>query len=155
MTGAPVLSPSGDAERAWAAEISARLAATGFIAHMPYTLRDQSPRIEAIFIHLGYEVRAARYRRMGTQADLSQRAGVSQSTWSMVEHGLAEGIRLETLARIVAVLGGELGVVRCDHPIEVDTDPSNGRFQRVEGATVIPGTRRLAPGPGWQPRDPW
>jgi len=122
---------------------------------MPYSLRDQPARIEAIFVHLGFEVRAARYRRMGTQTGLSERAGVSQSTWSMVEHGLAEGIRLETLARIVAVLGGELAIVRCDHPDEVDTDPTNGRSQRVEGATPIPGTRRLAPGPGWQPRDPW
>jgi transcriptional regulator with XRE-family HTH domain len=122
---------------------------------MPYSLRDQPARIEAILVHLGFEIRSARYRRTGTQTALSEQAGVSQSTWSMVENGLAEGIRLETLARIVSVLGGDLGVVRCDHPDEVDTDPSNGRFQRVEGATLIPGTRRLMPGAGWRPRDPW
>jgi DNA-binding Xre family transcriptional regulator len=122
---------------------------------MPYSLRDQPARIEAILVHLGFEIRSARYRRIGTQTALSEQAGVSQSTWSMVEHGLAEGIRLETLARIVSVLGGDLGIVRCDHPDEVDTDPSNGRIQRVEGATLIPGTRRLMPGPGWHTRDPW
>ena len=122
---------------------------------MPYSLRDQPPEIGAIFVHLGSEVRAARRQRMRTQTALAGRAGVGQSTWSMVEHGLAEGIRLETLARIVSILGFDLLVRPCDHSENIDVDPSIGRVLRVEGATPIRGTRRITPGPGWQPRERW
>lgn len=122
---------------------------------MPYDLRDQPPRIEDVILHLGYEVRSVRYRQMDSQAAYSERAGVSQSTWSMIENGLAEGIRLETLARVVVALGCDLVLRRCDHPDWAGREPSNGRTRRVEGATRIPGTRRLQPGPGWEPRERW
>jgi transcriptional regulator with XRE-family HTH domain len=122
---------------------------------MPYSLREQPVRIEDVIVHLGVEIKAVRYAQMDTQSALSARAGISQSTWSMVENGLAEGIRLETLARIATALGYDLVLRRCDHPEAAGREPPNGRAQRVEGATRIPGTRRLAPGPAWQPRDRW
>ena len=94
-----------------------------------------------------------RFGRMDSQAAYSAMAGVSQSTWSMIENGLAEGIRLETLARVAAALGCDLVLRGCDHSEWAGREPSNGRIRRVNGATRIPGTRRLLPGPGWEPRE--
>src|SRR5262245_58950085 len=83
---------------------------------VPYRLTDQPEPIETVLIHLGYDVRMARYRQFETQSRLSARAGLSQSTWSMVENRLAEGVRLETLARVAIALGGELALAQCRHP---------------------------------------
>ena len=96
-----------------------------------------------------------RYRQMDSQAAYSAIACVSQSTWSMVENGLAEGIRLETLARVAAALGCDLVLRQCDHPDRAGRDLSNGRIRRIEGATRVPGTRRLLPRPGWESGDRW
>ena len=117
---------------------------------MPYALRDQPTSIEQVILHLGFEVEIVRYRRMDTQSALSERAGVSQSTWSMVENGLAEGIRLETLARIASALGCDLVLARCDHPEDAGRGSTNGRVRRLQFATRMPGSRRLMLAPGWE-----
>ena len=122
---------------------------------MAYLLRDQPDLIEDVILHLGHDVKSTRSRRLDTQTALSERAGISQSTWSMLENGLAEGIRLETLAKMAIVLECDIVLRRCDHPEWAGQDPSNGRIRRVEGATVIPGRRGLVPGPGWEPRGRW
>jgi DNA-binding Xre family transcriptional regulator len=117
---------------------------------MPYFLRDQPPIIERVIVHLGVEVRASRLRRLETQTHLSQISGVSQSTWSMIENGLAEGVRLETLARVVASMGLEIGLHPCEHPPGTDRGPASARQRRLDGATPIIGTRGLRPGPNWR-----
>lgn len=120
---------------------------------MPYDLRDQPPPIEDVILHLGVDLRNARLSALGTQTHLSQVAGVSQAMWSMVENGLAEGVRLEMLARIAVSLGLDLTFRRCAHPSGTGRRPPNGRTRRTFGATRIPGTRRLEPGPNWEEND--
>lgn len=122
---------------------------------MPYYLREQPRPIEDVILHLGVDLRGTRLLQFETQTHLSKLAGVSQSTWSMVENGLAEGIRLETLARMAMAVRCDLGFIACRHPPEAGRYPANGRTIRTRGATGIPGTRRLRPGPDWQPREPW
>ena len=114
---------------------------------MPYRLTDQPEPIAKVLIHLGYDVRMARYAQFESQPRLSDRAGIGQSTWSMVENGLAEGIRLETLARIAIALGGELALGHCRHPPGLEGSAEIGRPRRLIGATSIPGRRSLRPGP--------
>jgi transcriptional regulator with XRE-family HTH domain len=114
---------------------------------MPYRLSEQPSQIEAVIVHLGYDVRMARLRQFDTQPRLSARAGISQSTWSMVENGLAEGVRLEVLARIAVAIGGELVLAHCRHPPGVEQAEAVGRTRRLIGATRVPGSRRLIPGP--------
>ena len=56
---------------------------------MPYRLTHQPRRIESVLVHLGYDVRMARLTQFQTQPRMSERFGIGQSTWSMVECGLA------------------------------------------------------------------
>ena len=120
---------------------------------MPYDLRDQPVPIEDVIIHLGVDLRDARLSALETQTHLSQVAGVSQGLWSMIENGLAEGVRLEMLARIAASMGLELSFRRCSHPPGAGRRPPNGRVRRTVEARRIPGTRRLEPGPFWRDSD--
>jgi transcriptional regulator with XRE-family HTH domain len=115
---------------------------------MPYRLTEQPEPIDKVLTHLGYDVRMARYGQFETQPRLSLRAGIGQSTWSMVENGLAEGIRLETLARIAVALGGELVLAQCRHPPGIDDPSIVGRPRRLIAATRLPGRGTLRPGPG-------
>ncbi len=120
---------------------------------MPYDLRDQPVQIEDVILHLGVDLRNARLSGLETQTHLSQVAGVSQALWSMVENGIAEGVRLELLARIAASMGLDLTFRRCTHPTGTGRRPPNGRTRRTFEATRIPGTRRLVPGPDWNELD--
>jgi DNA-binding Xre family transcriptional regulator len=117
---------------------------------MPYYLRDQPEAIERVIVHLGVDLRASRLRQFETQTHLSQIGGVSQSTWSMIENGLAEGVRLETLARVAASMGLEVVLRPCEHPPGTDHRPASPRERRLNGATRIIGTRALRPGPDWR-----
>jgi transcriptional regulator with XRE-family HTH domain len=107
---------------------------------MPYDLRDQPEAIEDVLLHFGADVRNARLSALETQTHLSEIAGVSGSTWSMVENGLAEGVRLEVLARIAHSMGLEITLRRCGHPPGLGRRPPNGRIRRTAGAIRIPGT---------------
>ena len=120
---------------------------------MPYDLRDQPDVIEDVILHFGVDVRNARLSALETQTHLSQIAGVSQGLWSMVENGLAEGVRLEMLARIAHSMGLDVTLRRCTHPSGTGRWPPNGRTRRTAGARRIPGTRRLEPGPDWDDRE--
>ena len=120
---------------------------------VPYDLRDQPVPIEDVILHLGEDVRNARLSMLETQTHLSQIAGVSQGLWSMVENGLAEGVRLEMLARIAHSMGLELTLRRCAHPSGTGRRPPNGRTRRTAVAWRIPGTRRLEVDPDWDARD--
>src|SRR6476620_2564279 len=117
---------------------------------MPYFLRDQPAFVERVIVHLGFDLRGARLRQLETQTHLSQIAGVSQSTWSMIENGLAEGVRLETLARVAGSMGFELIVAPCGHPPDTDLYAGSARARRLDGATPIIGTRGLRPAPDWR-----
>jgi transcriptional regulator with XRE-family HTH domain len=120
---------------------------------MPYFLRDQPDPIEEVILHFGVDLRNTRLLQLETQTHLSQVAGVSQAAWSMIENGLAEGVRLVTLARIASSLGLDLSFRRCAHPPGTGRIPPSGRIRRTRGATRIAGTRRLEPGPDWDERD--
>jgi hypothetical protein len=120
---------------------------------MPYDLRDQPPLIEDVILHFGVDLRNARLAAFETQTHLSLIAGVSQSVWSMVENGLAEGVRLEMLARIASSMGLEITIRRCSHPSGTGRRPPNGRTRRTVGAVRIPGTRRLEPAADWERED--
>jgi transcriptional regulator with XRE-family HTH domain len=120
---------------------------------MPYDLRDQPKPIEEVILHFGVDLRDVRLQQFATQRLLSAKSGVSQSVLSMIENGLAEGVRLELLARVAAVLGADLLWRPCPHPPGAVMAPWNGRLRRLDGATPIPGARRLEPGPAW--KKPW
>jgi transcriptional regulator with XRE-family HTH domain len=120
---------------------------------MPYDLRDQPVPIEEVILHFGFDLRTTRLMRFETQSRLSDASGVSQGTWSMIENGLAEGVRLELLARIAAVLHLDLVLRPCNHPPGAGRQPPNGRIRRTAGARRVPGTRRLVPGPNWDERN--
>ena len=116
-------------------------------ARVPYRLTDQPEPIAKVLMHIGYDVRMARYGQFESQSRLSERAGIGQSTWSMVENGVAEGVRLETLARIAVALGGELTLGLCRHPPGLEQSAETGRLRHLIGATSIAGTRSLRRGP--------
>jgi transcriptional regulator with XRE-family HTH domain len=124
-----------------------------FNGAMPYDLRDQPESVEDVILHFGIDLRTARLSMFETQTHLSQVAGVSQSLWSMIENGLAEGARLEMLARIASSLGLDLTFRPCVHPPGTGHRPPNGRTRRTAVAMRIPGTRRLELGPSWDERD--
>jgi transcriptional regulator with XRE-family HTH domain len=120
---------------------------------MPYDLRDQPPLIDDVILHFGADLRNARLSAFETQTHLSRIAGVSQSMWSMIENGLAEGVRLEMLARIASSLGLDVTFRRCSHPPGTGRRPPNGRTRRTVNAVRVPGTRRLEPPADWNDRE--
>lgn len=128
------------------------MSATGLNIPMPYDLRDQPLPVEDVILHLGVELRNARLMKFETQTRLSAACGVSQGTWSMIENGLAEGVRLELLARIAATLQLDLVLRACPHPQTAGRIPPNGRTRRTRAATAGHGARRLEPRPDWNER---
>ena len=125
------------------------LSEVGCNTEVPYDLRDQSGPIEDVIVHFGVDLRNTRLLQFETQTHLSAIAGVSQGLWSMVENGIAEGVRLEMLARIASSLGLDLTFRRCTHPPGTGRLPPTGRTRRTLRATRIPGTRRLEPAQDW------
>ena len=117
---------------------------------MPYDLREQPIPIENVILHLGVELRGIRLLRMATQRGLAERSGVSQGVISMIENGLAEGVRLELLAHIAAALQVDLLLRPCPHEPGTGRLVPTGRSRRLSGATRLPGARRLQPGPHWK-----
>jgi len=117
---------------------------------MPYDLRDQPIPIEDVILHFGFELREVRLQHFATQTRLSKASGVSQSVLSMIENGLAEGVRLELLAHVAAVLQVDLLLRPCPHPPGAGRSRAHGRTRRLHGAERVPGTRRLVPRPGWK-----
>jgi len=100
---------------------------------MPYDLRDQPLPIEEVILHFGFDLRTTRLMRFQTQSRLSEASGVSQGTWSMIENGLAEGVRLELLARIAVgapprpCASTMQPSARCGPPTAEWPNPPNGR----------------------------
>ena len=111
--------------------------------------------IEDIIVHFGVELRNVRLLRLETQTRLSAGCGVSQGTWSMIENGLAEGVRLELLARIAATLNLDIVLRPCNHPPDAGRVPPNGRARRKSRSIREPGGRRLEPNPDWDQRSPF
>jgi transcriptional regulator with XRE-family HTH domain len=122
---------------------------------MPYDLREQPVPIEDVILHFGADLRNVRLMRLETQTRLREACGVSHGTWSMIENGLAEGVRLELIARIAAMLELDLVFRPCNHPPGTGRRPPNGRTRRTAGARRLPGSRRLEPGPDWDVRTPF
>jgi transcriptional regulator with XRE-family HTH domain len=117
---------------------------------MPYDLRDQPIPIENVILHFGVDLLGVRLLRFTSQRRLSELSGVSQGVISMLENGLAEGARLETLARVAAGLHVDLLLRPCPHEPGTGHLVPNGRTRRMRGATRVPGTRRVEPGPHWK-----
>jgi transcriptional regulator with XRE-family HTH domain len=69
---------------------------------MPY--REPPERAVLVLRSLGAELRRARYARAFSQAALAGHGSVSQSTVSMLERGLALGLRISRYALMIAVL---------------------------------------------------
>jgi hypothetical protein len=96
--------------------VSTRQASAGcFTVDVPYTIdpRDQAARRPLGWI--GAAVKRARWERLLSQRALAARSGVDQGTISRLERGLAPGLRLESLAKILgAVYAIEM---RTDGPI--------------------------------------
>ena len=72
---------------------------------MPYLFRRPNPHTIEALERIGVAVRHARRTQYLSQRVLGRLAGVDQGSISRIENGLAPGMRLEYLARIVAVLG--------------------------------------------------
>jgi transcriptional regulator with XRE-family HTH domain len=102
---------------------------------MPY--REPPDRAVAVLRSLGSELRRARYARGFSQAALAGHAAVSQSTVSMLERGLAPGLRISRYALMIAVLGraperplrlrdrsDDLGPPWAEEPEESSADPA-------------------------------
>jgi transcriptional regulator with XRE-family HTH domain len=62
-------------------------------------------------IRVGAAVRAVRTRRRWRQQDVAERAGVSRSFISLVEHGHLDRVPLRTIRRIAAVLDIRIDIV--------------------------------------------
>jgi transcriptional regulator with XRE-family HTH domain len=117
--------------------------ATGVKWAMPYDLREQPKAVEDVILHFGVDLRSARRQEGESQSHLGAVAHVSQGVISMVENGLAEGVRLEMLARLAAALGFDITVRRCAHPPGTGWNPPSGRALWLASAEPVPGTRRL------------
>lgn len=115
---------------------------------MPYELRDQPAPVEHVILGLAVQLREHRLRQFATQTRLSAASGTSQSTWSKVENGLAEGVRLEVLARMAAALHVDIVFRPCEHPPDFDGYPPNGRATRQHDARLIRGP--LGTPAGWE-----
>jgi len=79
---------------------------------MPYTTDPRDEAARAPLRWIGAGVTRARRERQLSQRGLAARSGVDQGTISRLERGLAPGMRLESLARILLVL----------HAIDIRTD---------------------------------
>jgi transcriptional regulator with XRE-family HTH domain len=119
---------------------------------MPYKLRDQPAPIEHVILCLAMQLRDRRLTNFETQTRLSAASGISQSTWSKVENGLAEGVRFEVLARMAAVLHVDIVLRPCEHPPGFNRYPPNGRARRQQDAALIRGQRSALQGTDWGER---
>jgi transcriptional regulator with XRE-family HTH domain len=95
-------------------------------------------------VRFGLSLRALRRRRGWTQAELGQRAGVSQSVVSRVERGEAEQQTVDTLLRLITPLGARLRVSILAHGEDLDRLLDGGHAAIVERVAAM--LRRL----GWE-----
>src|SRR5450759_2447153 len=72
---------------------------------MPYYAFSSDPRVADALACIGAAARRARHDRGLTQLRLELLTEVDQTTISRIENGLAPNVRLEYLARIIAVVG--------------------------------------------------
>lgn len=98
-------------------------------------------------VRFGLAIRALRRRRGWTQATLGERCGLSQSTISDIETGLAFASTVDTLGRVVTALGARIQVRVLAHGEDLDRllDASHARlvdvvaaFLRRRGWEVVP-----------------
>jgi transcriptional regulator with XRE-family HTH domain len=72
---------------------------------MPYTQRPHDPRTKRVLERVGKTAMLTRVGQGLSQRRLGALCGVDQSTICRLENGLAPGLRLDKLAKIIAVLG--------------------------------------------------
>jgi transcriptional regulator with XRE-family HTH domain len=90
---------------------------------MSHTLGGLDPGTTAALEELGAGIRYLRHQQLLTQRVLAERCGLSQSTISRLERGLAPGLRVAWLARLFAGLERDPGWPG-NRPWEVQTTPS-------------------------------
>ena len=110
---------------------------------MPYDVRDQPRAVEDVILHFGVDLERARQQAGESQSHLGAVASVSQGVISMVENGLAEGVRFEMLARLAAAMGLDITFRRCTHPPDTGRNPPSGRSLWLASAQAVPGRRRF------------
>jgi transcriptional regulator with XRE-family HTH domain len=84
---------------------------------MPYYAFSSDPRVADALACIGAAARRARHDRGLTQLSLELLTEVDQTTISRIENGLAPNVRLEYLARIIAVVGPLPPIERATRPI--------------------------------------
>jgi transcriptional regulator with XRE-family HTH domain len=72
---------------------------------MPYTQRTHGERTHHVLVAIGRTAMLARLGHGLSQRRLEGMTGVDQTTICRLENGKAPGLRLDKLARIIAVLG--------------------------------------------------
>jgi transcriptional regulator with XRE-family HTH domain len=100
---------------------------------MSHTLGGLDPGTIAALEELGAGIRYLRQQQLLTQRVLAERCGLSQSTISRLENGLAPGVRVAWLARLFAALERDPGWAG-NRPWDVQTaelDPAHGAIQRA------------------------
>ena len=95
-------------------------------------------------VRFGLAIRALRRRRGWTQAELGDRCGLSQSTISDIETGLAFASTVETLSRVVGALGVRIQVRLLGHGEDLD------RFLDARHAGIVERVAAYLRRRGWE-----
>ena len=74
---------------------------------MPYDFDTVDAPTQSVMTAIGQAILDARRATQLSQAVVAERAGVSQSTISRLERGVAPGLRLASLAAAISGMGGE------------------------------------------------
>src|SRR5215203_3662984 len=105
------------------------------MAVMAYPIGRLEPATREALREIGWVVRLLRGERGLTQVVLAARAGLSQSTISRLECGLADGLRLAQLARVLAGLEAPIEARPDDRPAAVRSHALRG-LARAYSATA-------------------
>ena len=103
--------------RAGGGQLSRREAVGAYIFAMPYFTLDNDPRVADALVCIGAAVRSARFARQLSQIRLELLTDIDQTTISRIENGRAPNVRLEYLARIIAVIGPLPAIERATRPL--------------------------------------
>jgi DNA-binding XRE family transcriptional regulator len=103
---------------------------------MVYRIHQLPGPVGDVIVHVGYDIRTLRNTAWLTQTRLSELAGVSQSTMSLLENGLAEALPVAKLAQVAAVFHADLLIRPCPHPRGTSTLPTIGRVARESDGTL-------------------
>jgi DNA-binding XRE family transcriptional regulator len=102
---------------------------------MPFSVPGPDPRIPEALRQLGEAVRQARRDHGLSQVALARLGGVSQSSISRLERGLAPQAPMHRIVTLGLVLGRVLPLGRCPHDHECRWNPHQPPDARWEAST--------------------